>query len=63
MALYFHSQNITITLRNGLCMETEIDITSMFTWLRVTQIAIWDERKTEEEMGWAYLWTKWLMSI
>ena len=30
-------------------METEIGITSAFTWLRVTQIAIWDERKTEEE--------------
>ena len=45
-------------------METEIGITSAFTWLRVTQIALWDERKTEEEgMGWAYLWTKWLMSI
>ena len=45
-------------------METEIDITIVFTWLRVTQIAIWDERKTEEEgMGLAKFWTKWRLSI
>ena len=34
-------------------------ITIAFTWHRVTQVARRNERKTEEEeMCWAYLWTK-----